>query len=483
MLVVAAFLRLYLLDLKPMHHDEGVNGFFLTNLVREGKYHYDPSNYHGPTLYYFALIPVFLIGLNTFAVRLMPALFGVATVALALLLARRTGRFGALAAAALIAVSPGAIFISRYFIHESLFVFFTLGAVVALLRYYDAARASDVLLASASLALLFATKETAFISLGVLVLAALVAILWARFRSNERFNLKLIRFGSAHDLAWLFAGAFALFLLINIIFYSSFFTYQKGIAGAIESLQIWTKTGTSEFHKKPFDTYHRWLIAEEAPVYVLAVMGATWTVLEGRKRFAVFVSAWAFGMLAAYSLVPYKTPWLTLNISVPMALVAGYAVEFMRVEGMKRINTQILALIILAAAVCLSLYQTVKLNFFEYDNDQYIYVYAHTKRDTVKLVEAVEKIARRAGTGFETPIVITSNTPDSGYWPLPWYFRDYKSVAYQSQVGVLSQPIVICSQKQSPEVQALSNYVQLGSYTLRPGVDLVLYARRELTTK
>ena len=54
-LVVAAFVRLYQLELRPMHHDEGVNGFFLNNLMRSGIFRYDPSNYHGPTLYYFTL--------------------------------------------------------------------------------------------------------------------------------------------------------------------------------------------------------------------------------------------------------------------------------------------------------------------------------------------------------------------------------------------------------------------------------------------
>ncbi|HEV7796639.1 MAG TPA: hypothetical protein VGO73_00680, partial [Pyrinomonadaceae bacterium] len=53
-ILLAAFLRLYDLELVPLHHDEGVNGNFLVRLVREGFYHYDPANYHGPTLYYFA---------------------------------------------------------------------------------------------------------------------------------------------------------------------------------------------------------------------------------------------------------------------------------------------------------------------------------------------------------------------------------------------------------------------------------------------
>jgi hypothetical protein len=64
-MVIGAVLRLYDLQLVPLHHDEGVNGNFLVRLVREGFYQYDPQNYHGPTLYYFsAIIPwtsIFLI--------------------------------------------------------------------------------------------------------------------------------------------------------------------------------------------------------------------------------------------------------------------------------------------------------------------------------------------------------------------------------------------------------------------------------------
>src|SRR5213594_1050810 len=94
-LLVGAFLRLFNLSLVPLHHDEGVNGNFLVTLVREGKYFYDPQNYHGPTLYYFsAIIPwIFRFfggkaaadnyGLTTFNIRLVTALFGIATILLA----------------------------------------------------------------------------------------------------------------------------------------------------------------------------------------------------------------------------------------------------------------------------------------------------------------------------------------------------------------------------------------------------------------
>src|SRR5262245_48642 len=94
-IAVACALRLYALELKPMHHDEGVNGFFLMNLVRNGQYKYDPSNYHGPTLYYATLPSVVLFGMSTFAVRLITAVFGIAVVALMLSLKRYIGTIAA----------------------------------------------------------------------------------------------------------------------------------------------------------------------------------------------------------------------------------------------------------------------------------------------------------------------------------------------------------------------------------------------------
>src|SRR5215467_10439383 len=85
--IVAALLRFYKLEIKPLHHDEGVNALFFVRLFGENFYQYDPANYHGPTLYYFTLIACSVStlffgarGLYTFAIRLVPALFGVATV-------------------------------------------------------------------------------------------------------------------------------------------------------------------------------------------------------------------------------------------------------------------------------------------------------------------------------------------------------------------------------------------------------------------
>jgi uncharacterized protein (TIGR03663 family) len=508
-LAIAAFVRLYLLELKPLHHDEGVNGFFLTNLYREGVYHYDPSNYHGPTLYFFALaitkLKAFLFGepgLTTTAVRLVPALFGIATVWLTLQLRRHIGAIGALTAAALIALSPGNIYVSRYFIHEAHFAFFTLGIVVAALRYHETADPVYLMLASISAALLFATKETAIISVIVLGLAWAVAsvymrlvkrqssVPWEKKRGNERRPKKrrggqvekvdvLERFGGVTNLALIASLALVIFVFVNILFYSSFFTYWKGVGGAIESLQIWAKTGTKE-HGHDWPTYLWWLLYEEAPLLFLGAGGALMALIRRRNRFSIFAGAWAFGILAAYSLIPYKTPWLMLNITVPLAIIAGYFVDEIYNWG-KGWLTRSLALALAVAALAVCAVQAVKLNFFHYDDDRYPYVYAHTYREFIPLINEIDRLAQLAGTGKQTGITITA--PE--YWPMPWYLRDYPKAGFFGKMAPTQEPIVVGTLEQEQELDAMlgDGYVRLNSYPLRPGVTLLLYARRDLAEK
>ena len=490
-LIAAAALRLVALNMKPMHHDEGVNGFFLMNLLRQGVYHYDPSNYHGPTLYFITLPLAFVAEklhfLDSWVLRLVTAAFGVGTVWLVLALRRYVGALGALAGAALVAVSPACVFYSRYFIHEALFVFFALGIVVAALRFYETGEARHLMLASASAAMLFATKETAFISVGTLGLAWLVARLWVYLagggRSRGRGESGLARFASEGNVAPTVAGALALFAFLWVLFYSSFFTYSKGVVwDSFKAFDIWSKTGMSAFHEKPAHTYVKWLLDEEAPILLLACAGAFVALFERRKnRFAVFVSAWAFGLLAAYSLISYKTPWLVLSFVVPMCVAGGYFVQSLARGG------RTAALLLTGAAVAVCLYQTAVLNFVKYDDDSYPYVYSHTRRGALELVREVGRAGERAGTKEPGVSVVSPE-----YWPLPWYFRDNTRVGYTSDVASYYDPqttlVVIGRSSENPsEDQAAklretlgAAYVEVGTYSLRPGVDLILFERRDI---
>jgi uncharacterized protein (TIGR03663 family) len=505
-LAVAAFLRLYDLSLVPLHHDEGVNGNFLMRLFRDGKYFYDPANYHGPTLYYFALLPTFIIGPTTFAIRLMPALFGIATVWLLLCLRWRLGTVAALAGAALLAVSPGAVYMSRYFIHESLFVFFTLAIIYAALKYWDEANPLHLIFVAVSAALLFATKETAIISVIVLIIALGSTVVYALIRdaiagkpgagqmTGAKPNAKA-RAGNAQVAesgevlerwgGWLFVLIFAcialmFFIAVYVIFYSSFFTNWKGVKDSLETFTFWRKTGTNE-HVHDWSTYLQWLWQEEAPLLLLGAAGIILAIWRGSNRLAIFVALWAFGILAAYSLVPYKTPWLALNFIVPLAIIGGYAIGAIYKTGEDgQLFGRVLALALFIASLTVCGYQTVSLNFFNYDDDRYPYVYAHTRRETLQLVNEIDRLAKRAEPNDPTQTGITIVSPD--YWPLPWYLRDYKRVGYFGQMMTTSEPLIISREDQSAQLQATlgDRYRKVGSYVLRPGVTLILFARRDL---
>lgn len=498
--IVSAVLRVFDLNLVPLHHDEGVNGNFLLSLVRDGHYTYDPANYHGPTLYYItAAIPwairlLFGInaretyGLNTITIRLVPALFGLATIWLVFLLRRRLGSVATLSAALLLAISPGAVYLSRYFIHETLFVFFTLGIVVAGLKFYESHKPSFLMLASASAAMLFATKETAMISAGVLVLALICTQVYRMlmgFDSGEKptSHLKdLVQdLGGPSSFALWIALAIVIFVALNVVLYTSFFqNYPKGIYDAVSTFKVWSKTG-KEAHVHPPETYLYWLTQQESGPLFLGVLGAVFVVFKPKNSFALFSALCAFGLIAAYSLVPYKTPWLALNFIVPLTLIGGYAVQ--RIFELERGQFR-LPVVVLIAAIMIGGYQTISLNFINYDNDNpyYVYVYAHTRRETKQLVDEIDRIASQGPDGGRTGITIVSRE----YWPLPWYLRNYSRVGYYGRMTTTNEPIIIASDDQRAEMEA--NFGSLyrivpsgaadGAFPLRPGVKLLLYTRQ-----
>ena len=511
-LLIAAALRMYDLDLVPFHHDEGVNGNFLVRLVREGLYFYDPSNYHGPTLYYFSALWPWAVrilfgpaamenyGLTDVAVRMVPVIFGLGTIVLVFLLRRWLGTIATLTAALLLALSPGHVYLSRYFIHEMQFAFFTLGIVVAALYFYERRNAFYLMLGSVSAALLFATKETAMISVIVLLIAFGMTLGYmyltrekvsrkARGRSQyqpqqgyvSRFVEEL---GGPIFVTIYIVLALIIFCGLWIAFYTSFFQNAKGLTDSFETFRIWRKTG-NDAHVKWVGQYFVWLMTIEGPLLILGILGASATLLASllsrrTNYFVLFSALWAFGLIAAYSLIPYKTPWLMLSFLIPLALVSGYAIQTIYELDKRQLR---LVLVFLCVPVCVSTYQTLDLNFKNYDNDNsyYVYVYAHTTRGILDLVKEIDKIADKQ-SGSLTGVTIVS--PD--YWPLPWYLRNYTRVGYYGQMAPSTEPIIIAneSQKTVMEENFSEVYRQVGSgkgdgsFELRPGIRLLLYERR-----
>ena len=534
-----------------------MNGWFLTNLFRTGVYKYDPENYHGPTLYYISLAFSKAFGLDTVTVRWSVAVWGVLIVVLAFYLRPYLGRIGSLAAAAFLALSPGMVFISRYFIHEIFFVFLSLTIVMSVVYFIERRKAGPFaigwmfllllvcflpsalnlarviagegsdnfvyiavtvfaleavlvffvvwmlaawrdgrpiyfLLAMASVALFFATKETAFITLGTMAIAVLLVWLWRRNMAatldkggeddiadaglnGENFR-EAIGTGADRWLIW--TAGILMLIYVFVLFFSSFFTYPEGVKKALEAYAIWTKTGTRDHTDNGWQAYLEWAWQVEAPIVLLSAVGTAIAFLKARHRFAMFAGLWTLGLFLAYSIIPYKTPWLALSFILPACLAAGYAINEIAKYGGR--NGIAAAAAIGTAACGVLAYQTYDHNFVRYDDEKMPYVYAHTRREFLDMVADIERFAEASGKGEKAAVDIVS--PD--YWPLVWYLRDYREAVFHGQLVDRSSAEMIVAKRRDQEndvtARYSANYAYYGTYGLRPGVELMLLVRKDL---
>ena len=225
--LAGALLRLPDLAVRPMHTDEAVHAVKFGTLLESGDYRYDPHEYHGPTLNYLTLIPVWLSDTHRYAdleewhLRIVPAVCGILLLALFLLFEPHRARWP-MWAAVLAAVSPAMVFYSRYYIQEMLLVFFTLGLVAGMYRYMINRRPFWVIVTGVSAGLMFATKETSIITFGV-VGAACIAV-WLIQRKP---GMKTVLPGASH---WLIAGG--AMVIVIVVFFSSFGRNPQGVPDA-----------------------------------------------------------------------------------------------------------------------------------------------------------------------------------------------------------------------------------------------------------
>jgi predicted membrane-bound mannosyltransferase len=216
----------------------------------------------------------------------------------------------------------------------------------------------------------------------------------------------------------------------------------------------------------------------ESPVFILSALGTLIALIKARHRFAIFSAFWAFGMLTAYTLIPYKTPWLALSFLLPMCIIGGYGIN--ELLASKHIGAKIAGGLLAIAALIVMTYQSYELNFVRYDDDSMPYVYAHTRREFLELVSEIDRFADKSGKGKEAVIQIVS--PD--YWPLVWYVKDYKHANFFGRMVDADNAEMIIAKKNDQDAEAIrrfaANYEYEGSYTLRPGVDLMLLVRKDI---
>jgi len=454
-LILAVALRTSRLDIRPMHGDEAVHACRFGQLLEANNYRYDPTEFHGPTLNYFTLIPALLSGRHTYAslteitLRIVPVFFGLILVLMPLLLLDGLGRPVAVVACVLTAISPAFVFYSRYYIPEMLLVCFTFGMIACGYRYARSPKWIWALRTGVLAALCFATKETSVIAFGAVIVALVVVLLT---RKDGQPTLNLVRPG---HLVLAIIGA----VVVWGLFYSSFFNNPAGLIDSFRTYAIYfERAGHNQFHIHPWYYYLQLLIyskAEMGPpwtegfIVVMALVGLL--VIISRRgvsgldsNLLKFIAFYTVIMTVVYSAIPYKTPWCLLSFYQGMILLAAVAVVAVVNLFGRTLSRVIVAAFFATFAMDLVL-QAFVANFISFAEPGNPYVYAHPTKDVLTIARRIEEVSRAYPAGRDMPVWVVC--PEGDYWPLPWYLRSFKSVGYYNDVNeILSPaPVVIAS--------------------------------------
>src|SRR5262249_22292158 len=170
-LALAAFLRFFLLGIKPPHFDEGINGWFVDQVMKNGFYRYDPTNYHGPLHFYVLLLFQSLFGRNVWALRLPIVLVIIACVWLALKFESMVRRNVSRIAAMGMTVTPGIVFYGCYTIHVICVQFCSMIFILGLLGLWKHGTLTYLRYTGVGLTGMILTKETYAIHVACALLA------------------------------------------------------------------------------------------------------------------------------------------------------------------------------------------------------------------------------------------------------------------------------------------------------------------------
>ncbi len=482
LLLSALLLRFIELEARPMHGDEAVHAAKFAGLLEKGHYRYDPYEYHGPTLNYLTLLPAWLAGAKNYTaldeniLRSVPALLGVGVVAL-LLFMPGLPRPVAVASAALAALSPFLTLYSRYYIQETLLVFFALLLLWAMARLAQRPGTAAALVAGIAAGCMAATKET-FV---LLVLAGALAWLIAAPGRISKGQIAILLVTAASVAA---------------LFFSSFLSHPRGIIDAVLAVTTYSSRAVDSVHLQPFSYYFTLLfrpkpvgpvLLTEVAVALAALIGA-WQAWRNAAAWPRFWALFALLLAVIFSIIPYKTPWNALSFYTAALVPAGYGLVWLLRQMHRRwLNIMLLAIVFLPLIA-----QNAAVNFSAQLRSHNPYLYAHPGEDVVRMAAAVNRAANSSPAGDSLYVQVIAGGAD--YWPLPWYLRRYQRVGWWSQVDSSTAPapvILISADLREALAQRLYEqpppgerplYLDLfgGPLLLRPDREMYGYVRSDL---
>jgi uncharacterized protein (TIGR03663 family) len=428
---------------------------------------------HGPLPHLLHVFAFHLFGDSDFALRFFAALFGVGLLALLYPFRERLSPLGTLGATFLLGFSPLMVYYSRFAIHEIFLVFFTLLMALALYSWIWKRNKNYFLLVAAAGALMVVTKETWVINLTALLAALTLTVYLHRqellpFKIRSWLNPKIFTL-----------GVMLLFLLITVT-YTRFFTRLQDLIYLREELLYWAGRGVrGEDHSFPFLTYIINLYPWELSILSLAVLSILlW--FKFRDPLGTYLVFWAFFTLLAYSIIEYKTPWLTINILLPWGLLAGRSLKYLSDYPLKTKILLPLMVFLLVGSFSFSLAKTIELNYYRYDGSNLWLVYSQEPRFIKKLYHQIFQVAGAQDNPQEVKIDLVLGPAEKS--PALWYLRRFPGkILYEDILNLPQSDMVLFSDTTKAQVvsQLKTEDYEKGRISSYPGVILHIWVKKE----
>jgi uncharacterized protein (TIGR03663 family) len=373
-----------------------------------------------------------------------------------------------------------------------LLVCFTLWLIAAVWRYFQRPSLGWALLAGASLGLMYSTKETFVLPVLAMIGAAALTRVWER-KILMAPSTPSIRWQRSHAVAALLAAG-----LVALLFFTSFFTNASGPIDSVRTYLPWLKrAGGDSPHIHPWFFYLERLVYfkeakgpvwSEGLIVCLAAIGGVAALARAgtagvNGSFARFLTFYTVLLTAAYSLIAYKTPWCLLGFLQPMILLAAIGAVWLVAQCRDRALQVALSLILLLAAAQLC-WQAWRASYPFAADRRNPYVYAQTVPDALRLVQKVQALAKVSPDSYG--MLVKVMVPESEYWPLPWYLRQFTRVGWWGQLPADPYaPVIIAGAQFHAALDDKSDrkWLMVEYFELRPKTFLELYVEYGLWEK
>jgi predicted membrane-bound mannosyltransferase len=264
------------------------------------------------------------VGANDTSARIVVAICGVILVMSALAMRRHLGRAGALALAAILALSPTAAYLARSGADSSAALAFMTLAIATALSIGVTQSIPRAALLGVIIALWLSAAPLGIVMAATLVIALVPIGIWTAIVTGNRWLRFRVWWERRRSVVLVAAlvTVFVWYYLASAMLSRPALSGLVDDLGTIVTLHGWNFRAGIEYYVAAIGFY-------EFLIVILSIVGIVVTIVAARSRLSAFALIWAIINTALFLAMPVQRTDYLLAILLPPALVAAHGVDFL----------------------------------------------------------------------------------------------------------------------------------------------------------